>query len=44
MSRAPKETPTPMPALASVDNEDGGSKRGRLGEEDVAERLFEPTS
>jgi hypothetical protein len=43
MSRVPKETPTPMPILAPVDNEDGGLEVEELGEEDVAtEKMFGP--
>jgi hypothetical protein len=44
MRRAPKGTPTPIATLATVDNEDGGLEGEGLGEEDVAERLFGPTS
>lgn len=45
MSRVPIETPTPMPILSSVDNEDGRLEVEGLGEEDAAaEGIFVPTS
>jgi hypothetical protein len=45
MSRAPKEAPTPMPTLASVDNEDGRLEEEGLGEKEVAaEGIFGPAS
>lgn len=42
ISRVPKDTPTPMPALAAVDNKDGGLEGDGLDKEDVAGKLFEP--
>lgn len=45
MSMAPREAPTPMPTLASVDNEDDELKEGELVEEDAAaERILGPPS
>jgi len=45
MSMAPKETPTPMPTWALVDNEDWIWEGGEPGEEDaVTEDTFGPTS
>jgi hypothetical protein len=44
ISRVPKETPTPMPALSADDNEDGGLGGDGLGKEDVAGRLLGPAS